>query len=222
MIETFYLDRPKSANALDLATAKQISLKIKNCTGLVIASKNSKVFCSGGDLKAYSKMKTKNEGIKVNREIRKTLDGFQKAPVIIVAAVEGICIGGGCELALAADRIVASSSARFAFKQVLLSLSPGWGGAQRLLNRVSASIAFDWLTSGRWVSAQEAFRCGLIDEITSPGTVEEKAHEFILERAFVTPELILKIKEIVANPSKEEKIFESLWFSKNHQTTLKR
>ncbi len=224
MIETFYLDRPESANALNLTNAKKISAQIKDATtsGLIITSKNPKIFCSGGDIKSYSKMKSRSESIKVNREIRNILQSFQKSRVVIVAAVEGVSVGGGCELALACDRIIASSNARFAFKQVLLSISPGWGGAQRLLSRVSPSVAFDWLSSGRWIGAAEAFRCGLVDEITQPGGSAQRALEFIQERSNLSADLTLKMKEIVADPRTEVKIFEQLWFSKAHRAAISR
>jgi enoyl-CoA hydratase/carnithine racemase len=226
MVETFFLDRPQAANALDLKTAQALASEIKKAVknkspGFIIASQNLKVFCAGGDLKEYSKMKTKNEGVKVNRAIRKILQDFQKTPLTVVAAVEGFCIGGGCELALATDHIICGQNALFAFKQVTLGLSPGWGGVQRLLSRVRAPIAYDWLSSGRWISAQEALGQGLVDEVVPMGQSLTRAETFISERASISLELILKLKRLVEDPQGEEKLFESLWFSPQHRQSFR-
>src|ERR1039458_492178 len=98
--EVFYLHRPEAANAIDLSTAIDLSKEIKKAvksqkSGFIITSQTRKIFCAGGDLKAYSKMKTKSEGIKVNRTIRESLRLLSQVPLTAVAAIEGDAIGGG-------------------------------------------------------------------------------------------------------------------------------
>ena len=159
-------------------------------------------------------MKSKKEGVEINRKIRKILAEFRSKPLLIICAIEGDAVGGGCELALACDFIFTSSAARFAIKQVGQSLTPGWGGTRNLLSRVPKSKALDWLTSGRWISAQEGLEAGLVDQITTPGHVLSFAQAFIKERP---QELIGVIKNlVVTNGKDEEKVFEKLWWSPAH------
>lgn len=221
MIPIFYLDRPEVANALDLKTAeelkKELDLAVKTKQrGFIITSKSPKNFCSGGDKKSYNQLKSKKEGVERNRKIRKILAEFKTKPLLIVCAIEGDAVGGGCELALACDFIFAGSSARFAFKQVSQSLTPGWGGTKNLLARVSQSKALDWLTSGRWISSQEALQSGLIDQITTSGQAIALAQSFLEGRPH---ELISTIKNLVATYGRnEEKVFDKLWWAPAHRS----
>ncbi len=218
MITTFYIDRPLVANALDLATARLLkkalnaAVKAKN-KGLIIASASNSVFCSGGDLKAYKAMKSKKEGVKANKEIRLILKALKASSLVVVAAVEGDAVGGGVELALACDFIVASASSRFSFRQVKLGLTPGWGGAKNLLYRVPGNLALRWLASGDWISAQEGLRTGLLDEVTTEGHTLERAQTLIGE---MHSELFGTIKKLIlSNGDNEGKIFDHLWQSRN-------
>ena len=223
----FELDRPETANALDLNSAKLLSQAVKkavsrNELGLIIASHHPRIFCSGGDLQVYSKTQTKSKGVSINRQIRKILQELASQPILVVAAVEGEAIGGGCELALACDWIVASGSSAFSFRQVNQHLIPGWGGGHRLLKRVRPSISLDWLTSGRRVGAQEAFRCGLVDQLCAKGTTLAESQEFLRNRAPLSAALLKAAKLIVGNGAREEeKFFNQLWFKEGHRKALK-
>jgi enoyl-CoA hydratase len=224
MIPIFYLDRPEVANALDLKTAeklkKELDLAVKSkAQGFIITSKSPKNFCSGGDKKSYAQLKSKKEGVERNRKIRKILSEFKSKPLLVICAIEGDAVGGGCELALACDFIFTSASARFAFKQVGQGLTPGWGGMKNLLDRVSKAKALDWLTSGRWISSTEALQAGLFDQVTSSGNVVALAQSFLEEHP---QELISTIKNLVVTEGRfEEKVFDKLWWSKVHLASLK-
>ncbi len=223
MSSIFYLDRPEVANALDLQTTvklqKEMDQAIKNkSSGFIITSKFQKNFCSGGDLKAFLKMKSKRDGMETHRKIRKILTGFRKKPIVIVCAIEGDAVGGGCELALACDYVIAGSSARFAFRQVHQNLSPGWGGTKNLLRRVERAQALDWLTSGRWISAQEALNRGLVDQITSSGKALSLSENFLQNR---DSNLIGLFKDLISKEGRdEEKVFEKLWWSPPHRRAM--
>src|SRR5271166_5603001 len=95
----FQINRPNVANAFDLVTAVELEKELKAAvktghSGFIIGSKSEKIFCAGGDLKAYKKMKSKAEGVASNRKIRKMLSQFKEMPILIVAAVEGDVLGG--------------------------------------------------------------------------------------------------------------------------------
>src|SRR4051812_36124869 len=97
-ISIFNLNRPKVANALDLNTAKELDKAIQTAikaghSGFIISAGSAKTFCSGGDLKSYSEMKSKAQGVNSNRNIRKILTGFKDKPILIMAAIEGDVLG---------------------------------------------------------------------------------------------------------------------------------
>lgn len=225
----FILDRPQAANALDLATAKRIHLQLKKAAqdghrGFIISSASSRVFCGGGDLQSYAAMKSKKEGVQANRLIRKILQDFKKSPLIIVAAIEGDCVGGGCELALACDHIIAGEAARFAFRQGAMGLTFGWGGGEALSKRVSLGSGIKWLTSGQWITASEAGRTGLVDQVTPCGRALERASSFVGDLP-LDPGLVLKLKELLWGGSKAKdaaRVFERLWHSAGHKKALEK
>jgi enoyl-CoA hydratase/carnithine racemase len=231
-IEVFHIDRPEAANALDVTTAEALAMRAKlavknGSPGLIISSRSTRIFSSGGDLRSYGKMKTKKEGIRANARIRKILQDLAKTPLLIAAAVEGDCIGGGCELALACDLIIAGEWARFAFRQPSLGLSFGWGGASPLLKRVSRASVFEWMLSGRWVVSFEALRTGLADRVVPGGQAEAAARRIINDSVpgmtKLNPELVKKLKELLWKGGlNEAKLFEELWFSKGHLQALEK
>jgi enoyl-CoA hydratase/carnithine racemase len=229
-IVIFELNRPEAANAFDLVSTIRLKKCLKQAVGekrkgLIITSKNPKIFCSGGDIKAYAKLNTKSQGVIINNEIRKILNSLAHAPIVVVAAVEGVAVGGGVELLLACDQIVASQTSRFAFKQAALGLTPGWGGTQKLLNRVSKSVALDWLLSARFILAHEAFEHGLIDQLVMSGDALTQARNLILTywrtNPALTHDVLGRLKKTIAlSGIDEERAFNSLWFAKNHRDRL--
>jgi enoyl-CoA hydratase len=227
-IAKFTLERPSVANAFDLETALSLKSAVAaavkaRATGFIITSSSPKVFCGGGDLSVYSKMKTKNQGVAYNKKIREILSSFSETPLFLVAAVEGRAVGGGCELALACDYIIASHAADFVFGQVRQGLTTGWGGGVRLLDRVLPGRALDWLLSGRAVCASEALKEGLVDKVVADGLTLQAAEEFLSQIAELTPELILAFKKSVysRNLRTEANVFNGLWFSSQHREILR-
>lgn len=90
---------------------------------------------------------------------------IERSPLPIIAAVNGVCLGGGCEVILACDFVVASEDATFGQPEIVLGIMPGWGGTQRLPHRVGSANARRWILTGRPVSAQDAERQGLVDRV---------------------------------------------------------
>ncbi len=131
---------------------------------VVIESAAEKAFAAGADIREMAPLGPAEarahgrRGQSVTREI-------ERLPLPVIAAVHGACLGGGCELALACDFIVASEDARFGQPEIQLGVMPGWGGTQRLPRRVGASRARRWIYLGDSVSAEEAHRDGLVDTV---------------------------------------------------------
>jgi enoyl-CoA hydratase/carnithine racemase len=105
----------------------------------------------------------------------------------VIAAVEGFALGGGCELALCCDLIIASASAVFALPEVGLGLIPGAGGTQLLPRRIGLNSAADLVFTGRKVAADEALRIGLVDRVVPKGAARNSAHELAEEIAAKSP-----------------------------------
>jgi enoyl-CoA hydratase len=115
----------------------------------------------------------------------------------IIAAVNGFCLGGGCELALACDMRIASEGARFGQPEINLGLLPGGGGTQRLARLVGLGHAYRMIYSGELISAQEALRIGLIEEVVFDGTVMTRARELASVIARKSPLTLQFIKQAI-------------------------
>lgn len=142
----------------------------------VITSARPGGFCAGADLKelyqsALPLPKAKRgAGVRVFlKRIHKVLNALDEAPFITFAAIHGLCMGGGLELALACDQIVADKMARFGFPELRLGLIPGFGGIPRLRRDVGNSFIRDLLFTGRTVKAESAQQAGLVSHLAGEG-----------------------------------------------------
>ena len=128
---------------------------------VILASAAEKAFAAGADIREMAPMSPSaarvhgGRGQAVTRQI-------ERLPMPVIAAVHGVCLGGGCEVALACDFIVASEDATFGQPEINLGVMPGWGGSRRLPRRIGPSRARDWILTGRSVPAREAFEAGLV------------------------------------------------------------
>ncbi len=122
-------------------------------------------------------------------------------PKVVIAAINGACLGGGNELALACDFRVASTEANFGQPEITLGLAPGWGGMQRLPRLIGRGRALDLLLTGRTVSAHEAWSMGLVSEVVMTEQLPTRAREFARRFAALPPLAVAAIKERVARGS---------------------
>jgi enoyl-CoA hydratase len=149
----------------------------------VIGSARPGGFCAGADLKELYHgalplpQKERVEGVRTFLErIHKVADAIDSAPFITFAAVHGLCMGGGLELALVCDQIVADKMARFSFPEIRLGLIPGFGGIPRLRRDVGNSFIRDLLFTGRTVKAERAHQLGLVSHLAGEGYALQVAH----------------------------------------------
>ncbi len=154
-----------SKMALELVNAaEQVKSQIeKRKVRVVILRSEGKHFCAGADLKERLSVAESEVADKV-KSIRKTVESIWAIKVPVIAAINGSALGGGLELALAADIRIASFDSRMGLKEVVLAIMPGAGGTQRLSRIVGIGIALDWISTGRDISAEEALRAGLISK----------------------------------------------------------
>ena len=176
------LDRPEALNALsaafsgELAAACAVLAGDRSVRAVVLSSSQARAFCVGADLKERARLS--DDGLRAQREIMRTaFRGLLELPVPVIAAVEGHALGGGLELALSCDLIVAGEGAVLGLPEVSVGVSPGGGGTQLLTRRLGWSRAADLIFTARRVAGEEAYRLGLVDRLVPSGGAREAALE---------------------------------------------
>ena len=168
-IAVVLLNRPQQLNALsdelmdELVTSLQ-ELDADDGVRCIVLGGNERAFAAGADIGELAQ--TSAIELYYARRIERW-DAIRKLRTPLVAAVAGYCLGGGCELAMSCDLIVASENARFGQPETSLGIIPGAGGTQRLTRAVGKSLAMDVILSGRLLSADEALAAGLVARIVA-------------------------------------------------------
>jgi len=174
---TLTLDRPGKLNALDTQTFEELDAHLAgievatDTIGCVLLRANGRAFCAGADLGGIG------AGFTDSRFKPGVIERLDCLPQPVVAAVHGVCFTGGLELALAADIILADTSARFADTHGKWGLVGAWGMTQRLPRRVGRSAAMSMMMTSREVSAAEARELGLVDMLAEAGGLEAMTDE---------------------------------------------
>ncbi|MFL6104227.1 MAG: enoyl-CoA hydratase/isomerase family protein [Actinomycetes bacterium] len=175
-VVTVTLDRPEALNAistelaLDLAAAVEPLGVDPGVGAVVLTGAGDRAFCVGADLKQRAGFD--DQGWFVQREaFRRGFAAVRRCPLPTVAAVSGFALGGGTELAISCDLVVAATDATFGLPEVRLGLVPAGGGTQLLVRRVGRSAARDLVLTGRRVGAAEALELGLADRVVPGGEV---------------------------------------------------
>jgi enoyl-CoA hydratase/carnithine racemase len=176
------LDRPDALNALNTAMASRLAAACaelgadREVRAVVLSAAGSRAFCVGADLKERARMT--DEDFARQREVfRAAFGGVLSLPQPAVAAVHGYALGGGCELALSCDLVVADETAVLGLPETTVGLVPGGGGTQLALRRLGPGRASDLVLTGRRVGAAEAERIGLADRLVPPGQARDHALE---------------------------------------------
>jgi len=174
------LNRPDHLNAISSAMARRLAAVASELgqdiwvRAVVVSSSSERAFCVGADLKErnnFSDAELLAQRPLIRAVFRKLLD----LPVGTVAAVAGFALGGGFEIALSCDLIVADETVVVGLPEVSVGLVPGGGGTQLLVRRASPAIAADLVLTGRRVGADEAVRLGLVDRLVAPGKARSEA-----------------------------------------------
>jgi crotonobetainyl-CoA hydratase len=193
------LDRPK-ANAIDLVTSRIMGLTFRafrdddSLRVCILRAEGEKFFCPGWDLKAAAGGDAVDGDYGVGG-----FGGLQELPNLnkpVIAAVNGICCGGGLELALSADLILCSDNATFALPEIR-SGTVADAASIKLPKRIPYHVAMDLLLTGRWFGAEEALRWGIVKEITTPANLLAKAWDLARLLESGPPLVYAAIKEVV-------------------------
>jgi enoyl-CoA hydratase len=178
------LDRPEALNALNGETLSELRDRLRELAMntdtrvLVLTGAGDRAFAAGADIKEMRAMTVLEAHAwgALGHECTRLLESMPKPTL---AAVNGLALGGGCELALGCDLRYASERASFGQPEINLAVIPGWGGTQRLARAVGAGLAKDLILTGRMIDAREALRIGLVSAVYS----EDELLDRVLETA---------------------------------------
>ncbi len=194
------LDRADALNALSTAMAQQLVDRCAEVAGdlsvraAVLTAAGEKAFCVGADLKERNAFT--DADLEAQRPVfRAAFAAVRDLPVPLVAAVHGFALGGGCELALSCDVVVADESAVLGLPEVTVGIVPGGGGTQLVVRRVGAGRAADLVLTGRRVGIDEADRIGLVDRRVPVGSARDVALALAAEIAGNSPVAVRAAKQ---------------------------
>jgi enoyl-CoA hydratase/carnithine racemase len=179
-VGTIRLDRPP-VNALNAQVQDELRAAAEQAggderVGAVVIWGGRKVFAAGADIKEMSGQSFAQISTRAG-DLQGAFTALARIPKVVIAAVNGYALGGGCELALTADFRFAAEDASFGQPEILLGIIPGAGGTQRLARLVGAARAKDLIYSGRFCGAEEGRSIGLVDQVHPPDEVYGKAVE---------------------------------------------
>jgi enoyl-CoA hydratase len=200
-VEILTVDRPKKLNAIDGAVLDGLDAAVTALASdpdvrvVILTGAGEKAFVAGADIAAMSTMTAVQAETFAGRG-QGIFDRLSALPVPVIAAVNGFALGGGCELAMACDLVIAGSKARFGQPEVKLGVIPGFGGTQRLVRRVGWSAALDLCLTGRMIDASEALRIGLCSRVVE-GDVLEAALAIAAEIAACGPTALRLCKRAI-------------------------
>ncbi len=217
-IAVITIDRPHARNAIAPHTMEQLEEALDAVEGartLVIKGAGEQAFIAGGDLKKLSAIRTVEEASAMARRMRAICDRLANFPAPVVAALNGHALGGGAEVALAADIRLAADDIKIAFNQVALQIIPPWGGLERLAALLGKSKALLIAGTGAAMEADEAERIGLVDRVLPRCDFEEGWRS--VARALASRPAD-EVKRIIGGVSTEEAVasFARLWVADAH------
>lgn len=212
------IDRPHARNAISLETMDRLDEALDGAQGaraLVIKGAGDKAFVSGGDLKELSAIRTEADAADMAWRMRKVCDRIAGFDGPVLAALNGHALGGGAEVAVAADIRLAADDVKIGFNQVALEIMPAWGGAERLSALVGKSQALLLAGTGVILSAAEAQAVGLVQRVVPRESFEDDWRA-VARKLAATP--VGAIKRVVAGTTPEEAVaaFAKLWVGDAH------
>ena len=212
------LNRPKALNALNDALMNEIGLALDGfeadeAVGCIVITGSEKAFAAGADIAAMKDLSFMD--VYKGNYITASWDRITRCRKPIIAAVAGYALGGGCELAMMCDFILAADTAQFGQPEVKLGVLPGAGGTQRLPRAVGKAKAMELCLSGRTMDAAEAERAGLVSRIVPADKLVEEALATAEKIAGFSLPVVMMIKESV-NRAYESALQEGLLFERRN------
>lgn len=209
------VNRPKVLNALNMATMEELRAAftdIKNDTSVRVAlltGSGEKAFIAGADIGELAKQDAVS-GKEYTHRGQSMLDLMENLGKPVIACINGFALGGGCEIAMACTMRLASDNAKLGQPEVKLGIIPGLGGSQRLPRLVGKGIAMQLVLAGEMITAQEAYRIGLVNEVTTPADLIPRA-EAIAQKIIANAPLAVQFTMEAVNKGMEMTLREGLF-----------
>ena len=192
-------NRPKALNALNRGLMSELmdaldAFDADDAIGCMVITGNEKAFAAGADIK---EMADATPVEMLDNPFIDYWDRLRRIGKPVIAAVSGFALGGGCELAMACDMIIASETARFGQPEINLGIIPGAGGTQRMTLAVGKALAMEMVLNGRFLTAEEALQHGLVNRVVPVELYLEEAVKFAAEIAARAPVALRLAKEAI-------------------------
>ncbi|MDI7864758.1 enoyl-CoA hydratase [Rhizobiaceae bacterium n13] len=209
------INRPQALNALNSKVMTELqqalaAFQADAAVGAVVLTGSEKAFAAGADIKEMQSLDFVDMFLGDFISGWEEIAGFRKP---LIAAVSGFALGGGCEVAMMCDFIIASETAKFGQPEITLGVIPGMGGTQRLTRAVGKAKAMDLILTGRMMDAAEAERAGLVARVVAPGQLIDEALAAAARIAALSQPSVLMAKESV-NRAFETTLGEGLLFER--------
>lgn len=211
------LNRPKEMNALNTQLMQELREALEELdrddrVRAIIITGNEQAFAAGADIK---QMADKSSVDMLRIDQFSTWDQIRKTKKPLIAAVSGYCLGGGCELAMTCDMIIASETARFGQPEIKIGVMPGAGGTQRLARTLGKAKTMEMVLTGRFMHADEALASGLVNKVVPVEIYLQEAVRTASEVARMSPVAVQLAKEAV-NRAFETHLAEGLQFERKN------
>jgi enoyl-CoA hydratase len=193
------LNRPEVLNAISIQLMKDLVAALEDADAddavrCIVITGSDRAFAAGADIREMAEA-TATEML--GRDQFARWDRIRKIAKPVIAAVGGFALGGGCELAMACDMIIAAETARFGQPEIALGVIPGAGGTQRLTRAVGKAKAMEMVLTGRTITADEALRWGLINKVVPAESLLDEARAWAAEIAAAPPMAVRLAKESI-------------------------
>jgi enoyl-CoA hydratase/carnithine racemase len=193
------INRPEARNALNMEVRRLLAQRMAEVADdeavrCIVLTGNEKAFAAGADIKEMANAGTIEM---LQRGTLKLWRSIAACPKPVIAAVNGFALGGGCELAMTCDIIIAGESAKFGQPEVKIGIIPGGGGTQRLARAVGKYKAMRYVLTGDIMSARDAYEMGLVSELVADAQVEQRAVDMAKHIAELSPLAMEQAKEAV-------------------------
>ena len=224
-VATITMNRPEAYNTITVGMAKEVLEALGEVAAddemraVVITGAGGKAFCTGADIKEARERGTLQLEKRFLALTNEMINAIEALPKPVIAAVNGYCLGGGYEIALACDFIIASEDASFGFPEIKLGVLPAAGGTQRLPRLIGKLKAKELLLLGERISAKEAERFGMVTKVVKKDELMNSASELAQRLAGMAPLAVRQIKTLV-NEGMEMPLSEALHFADEAATWL--
>ncbi len=182
-ILTVTINRPDKLNAINATVMRELGEVMQEVysneeiRSVIITGAGQKAFVAGADITEFNGVR--EDGTKMSKKGQDIFAGIERSPKPVIAAINGFALGAGCELAMSCHFRIAASNAKFGQPEVNLGLTPGYGGTQRLAQLIGKGRALEMLLSANMIDADTALRFGLVNHVTEPDALMQKARDLL-------------------------------------------